>query len=59
MRLIKIKFSKDLELLKVEPSSPLNYVNYFGNISAGFPSPADDFLQDRISLDDRYLNIHY
>ena len=57
MKLIKnVKFSRDLQLLKIELSDNPHYVNSFGTVSAGFPSPAEDFLQERISLDEKYLN---
>ena len=57
MKLIQnIKFSDDLHLLKIEHESKPTYVDFYGNISAGFPSPAEDFMQERISLDERYLS---
>lgn len=32
------------------------YVNYYDDgIQAGFPSPADDFKEQRLSLDEKYL----
>lgn len=29
---------------------------YTGGIRAGFPSPANDFIEERLSLDERYLS---
>ncbi len=57
MKLISnIKFSTDLQLLKLDHANKPIYVEFHGNVSAGFPSPAEDFLQERISLDQLYLS---
>ena len=41
-----------LEFFSPKPSSDVSEVIYFDTgISAGFPSPADDFMQQRLSLD--------
>lgn len=57
MKLIQnIKFSGDLEILKLESDGAKYFANYYGNVSAGFPSPAEDFQGTRISLDERYLS---
>ena len=49
-------FSSELEQLSIELNSDRHYVPLQGSIQAGFPSPAEDFLLDRISLDERYLS---
>jgi|TARA_B100000949_G_scaffold234892_1_gene255529 DNA polymerase V len=36
--------------------NPLGLPYFDGGISAGFPSPADDFKEDRISLDRELVN---
>lgn len=57
MKLIQnIQISSELEMLQLESEGTRFYVNYYGNVSAGFPSPAEDFQQERISLDERYLS---
>lgn len=57
MKLIRnIQFAPDLTLLRVSNDSERHFVKFYGNISAGFPSPADDFLQEGISLDQLYLS---
>lgn len=42
--------TQKIELIQPE-SSEQNYP-YIGNVQAGFPSPADDFFHDYISLDE-------
>lgn len=55
MKLIKnVKFAEDLQLLLLNQKP--NHASFYGNVSAGFPSPAEDFLQERISLDETYLS---
>lgn len=50
------RFGSELELLNIETESDKKYVEIYGAVPAGFPSPAEDFLGDRISLDERYLS---
>lgn len=52
----KTIFSSELEQLAIELSSNNIYIPLQGAIQAGFPSPAEDFLLDCISLDERYLS---
>lgn len=52
----KPNFSPELEPLAPDSDSPKIDAPLYGNIQAGFPSPADDFLMERISLDERYLS---
>ncbi len=48
-------FGVELENIPVTGEGNKYYVQYLGGIKAGFPSPAEDFLSDRVSLDERYL----
>lgn len=41
--------------LAIERDGNVYFVRHHGDIAAGFPSPAEDFIQDRISLDAHYL----
>jgi DNA polymerase V len=50
------KLDEELELLPIQEEGTRRYVNYFGGVQAGFPSPAEDFLGKRISLDEKYLS---
>jgi DNA polymerase V len=50
------KFGAELENLPICTDGEKKFVQVFGTVRAGFPSPADDFLSDRISLDERYLS---
>ncbi len=46
---------KQLNTQKIEliqPESSEQKYPYIGNVQAGFPSPADDFFHDYISLDE-------
>ncbi len=58
MSIIKIpKFSKEFELIPFEIKEEGVYVKYYSDgVQAGFPSPAEDFKEHKISLDSRYLN---
>ena len=51
-----IKLDDDLSFIPFQFDGEKYYVQAFGNVSAGFPSPAEDFVGDRISLDERYLS---
>ena len=50
------KFGDDLENLPINKEGEKLFVAFSGGVQAGFPSPAEDFLSDRISLDERYLS---
>lgn len=50
------KFGDELENLLINKEGQKYYVEFHGGIRAGFPSPAEDFLSDRVSLDERYLS---
>lgn len=50
------KKSSGLEFLVPGMGNPLSLPYFDGGISAGFPSPADDFKEDRISLDRELVN---
>lgn len=50
------KFGDTLENLPINKERKNIFVEFHGGIHAGFPSPAEDFLSDRISLDERYLS---
>jgi len=50
---------KALNVQKIElihPESSEQKYPYIGNIQAGFPSPADDFFHDYISLDELLID---
>lgn len=56
MKLIKNpKFGEDLEVVPFETGKKI-YANYFGGVQAGFPSPAEDFANNKLSLDERYID---
>lgn len=57
MKIIKSpKLSNELELLPFIIKDEKIYVRYYSSgVQAGFPSPADDFLERRLSLDERYM----
>ena len=46
---------KDLTIFSVKLNGEKQYIPNYGFVNAGFPSPAEDFVDDRISLDERYL----
>lgn len=48
-------FGNELLNLPIRHDGNRYYVDTFGAVSAGFPSPAEDFKAERISLDERYL----
>ena len=57
MKIIKApKLGDELENLKYEISEEKILVNYFGGVQAGFPSPAEDFVEQRLSLDEKYIS---
>lgn len=51
-----IKFDSELEYLPINTDGKKHYVQLREGVNAGFPSPAEDFLNDRISLDELYLS---
>jgi len=51
-----IKFGSELEYLPINTNGKKHYVQLREGVNAGFPSPAEDFLNDRISLDELYLS---
>ena len=51
-----IKFGNELEYLPINTNGKKHYVQLREGVNAGFPSPAEDFLNDRISLDELYLS---
>jgi len=51
-----IKFGSELEYLPINTNGEKYYVQLKEGVNAGFPSPAEDFLNDRISLDELYLS---
>lgn len=57
MKIVKIpKFSIELENIPFQVRKDGVYVKYYyDGVQAGFPSPAEDFKEDRLSLDKRYL----
>jgi len=56
MKIIKIpKLGDDLENLTYQIKEHKILVNYFGGVQAGFPSPAEDFVEQKLSLDEKYI----
>ena len=53
---IKIpRLSTDLKNVAYTTEGKRNYIKVLGEVSAGFPSPATDFIQNEISLDEHFL----
>jgi len=49
--------SDELEIVSIDKISKNIYVKYFtGGVQAGFPSPADDFKENKLSLDEKFLS---
>ena len=46
---------KELNLFVINTDGDKKYIHNFSHVNAGFPSPAEDFVDDKISLDERYL----
>lgn len=46
---------KELNIYSIKSDEKKQYIPNFGFVNAGFPSPAEDFVDDNISLDERYL----
>ncbi len=55
MKLLKLHHTNTLEIYSVDTSSTLSLPFVEGGISAGFPSPADDFLDISIDLNKEYV----
>lgn len=49
------KFSEELINIPIKTDGDKRFVQFFGDVSAGFPSPAADFVQNTISLDEVLL----
>ena len=58
MKIVKVpQFGNEIENLPFRVGDEGVYVNYFeGGVQAGFPSPADDFKEQKLSLDEKYLS---
>ena len=59
MKIIKVAkgLSDELEIVPYRIAEEGVYVPYFEDgVQAGFPSPADDFKEQLLSLDSRFLN---
>jgi DNA polymerase V len=50
-----MKIDKELTVYQVKVIDEKIKVIDYGKVSAGFPSPAEDFVDRKLSLDDRYL----
>ncbi len=44
-----------MNIYSIKSDGKKQYIPNFGFVNAGFPSPAEDFVDDNISLDERYL----
>lgn len=57
MKIIKTpNFGKEIENVPFTVKKDGIYVSYYSDgVQAGFPSPADDFKEEKLSLDKRYL----
>ena len=57
MKIIKVpKFGNELVNLPFRVEDPQVLVKYYEQgVQAGFPSPADDFKEQKLSLDEKYL----
>ncbi|MGB6083121.1 LexA family protein [Moheibacter sp.] len=54
---IRPPLDEELEYISLKINEEKNYVSFFGEeIQAGFPSPAEDFVEQKLSLDERYLS---
>jgi DNA polymerase V len=55
MKIVNVpKLSDELQLMSFKIAGDV--VNYYPEgVQAGFPSPADDFLEEKLSLDKKYL----
>ena len=55
MKLLKLHQTNTLEIYTADTTSTINLPFVEGGISAGFPSPADDFLDISIDLNKEYV----
>ena len=57
MKILKIpKFSKELQLLSYKKEGENIFVDFYDEgVQAGFPSPAEDFRAQKLSLDEKYF----
>ena len=44
-----------LRIYNVKIENNRTFIQHYGKVSAGFPSPAEDFIENRLSLDERFL----
>lgn len=51
----EIMKQKDIEILGIEQGNSSDVPYYKDGVQAGFPSPADDFVESKLSLDKRFL----
>lgn len=52
-----LSLDDELEFIPFKTEGNKIYVNYYREeIQAGFPSPAEDFIEQKLSLDERYLS---
>lgn len=50
------KLNDELEMIPFRVEKGMVYVKYYSEgVQAGFPSPADDFKEQTLSLDEKYL----
>ncbi|WP_374440597.1 LexA family protein [Epilithonimonas sp.] len=57
MKLIKVSTGfEDLEMLQIKQDGDKFYTRMVNSIANGFPSPAEDFAGEVLSLDERYLS---
>jgi DNA polymerase V len=58
MKIVKIpKLGSELHNVQFKQTTNKNYVNFYQEgVQAGFPSPADDFKENALSLDEHYLS---
>lgn len=50
------RFGGDLRIVPIKESEEHLYAKYLGGVQAGFPSPAEDMTEYRLSLDEKYLS---
>lgn len=57
MKILKIpKFGKEIQHLPYRREGKNVYINFFDEgVQAGFPSPAEDFRAQKLSLDEKYF----
>ena len=58
MRIVKFpKLNSELESISFKATENKHFVTFYdGGVQAGFPSPAEDFKEHQLSLDERYLS---